>query len=68
MIFKVFRVFGWFETGKTLYEKILKPVYLDLRKDAYEGDTNTEVVKRTSNTKRKTSKKNVVDQRSKRSN
>ena len=57
MILKLFRAYG---TAKTIYTKILKPIYEELRKDAYASDDNKEV-------KRKT-KKNVKHQKPKRSN
>ncbi|HWB63452.1 MAG TPA: hypothetical protein VG603_08080 [Chitinophagales bacterium] len=40
MIFRIYRVY---KTGKTLYEKVLKPVYEELRKDAYASDNTTPV-------------------------
>ncbi len=60
----IFRLFKIYNTGKTIYNRVLKPVYLELRKDAYElDDKPNEKVKYT----RKKSKKNVVNQEPKRS-
>lgn len=56
------KLFRMYETGKFVYSKILKPVYLELRKDAYELE---EEDKRTRNRKKK--KTNAVHQKSKRS-
>lgn len=53
MILKIFR---GYKIGKTIYSKILKPIYEELRKDAYASE-NTEL------TKRKT-KKNAKHQKS----
>ena len=53
----IFRIFKIYQTGKTLYTKILKPIYEELRKDAYATDD-----KRTNNRKRK--KKNADDKKS----
>ncbi len=57
MIFKLFRTFG---TVKTVYTKILKPIYEELRKDAYASE-NTEPIKRKKRT-------NVINQKPKRRN
>ena len=35
MIFKLFKAY---ELGKLVYFKVLKPIYLNLRKDAYEAE------------------------------
>ena len=60
----IFRLFKIYSTGKTIYNRVLKPVYLELRKDAYELDDKPKgKVKYT----RKKSKKNVVNQEPKRS-
>jgi|GEM_PF-3561120 hypothetical protein len=60
----IFRLYKIYSTGKTLYKRVLKPVYLELRKDAYELDDKPKgKVKYT----RKKSKKNVVNQKPKRS-
>ena len=59
MILKLYRAY---KTGKTIYSKMLKPFYEELRKDAYA----TEEDKRTKNRKRK--KKNAVNQKPKRRN
>ena len=58
------RLFSWYGTGKTIYTRVLKPIYEELRKDAYELKTpEKETIKKT----RKTSKKNVVNKKPKRS-
>jgi hypothetical protein len=62
MLLKLYRAY---KTGKTLYNKVLKPAYLELRKDAYELDKKDT---RAQNRKRKTVKKNAVNQKSKRIN
>ena len=65
------RLFSWYGTGKTIYKRILKPIYEELRKDAYELET--EVEKTIKNTRPPTGragkkrKKNVVNQKPKRS-
>lgn len=60
----IFRLFRWYSTGKTLYNRVLKPIYEDLRKDAYElEDTPKKTIKKT----RKTTKKNVVNKKPERS-
>ena len=60
----IFKLFGWYGRGKMLYNRVLKPIYLELRKDAYElEDTSKKPIKKT----RKTSKKNVVNKKSERS-
>ena len=53
MILRLYRIY---KTGKSLYIKVLKPVYLDLRKDAYESDTD----KKSISSKKKKRRKNVV--------
>ncbi len=55
------KLFRMYETGKFVYTKILKPAYLELRKDAYALEDN----KRTRNRKKK--KSNAVNQKPKRS-
>jgi hypothetical protein len=60
MLWDIFKLYG---RGKFVYNRILKPVYLELRKDAYAEDT--EPVKE--KTKKKTKRKNAVNQKSKRS-
>lgn len=60
----LFRLYKIYTTGKTIYKRVLKPVYLELRKDAYElDDKQKEPIKYT----RKKSKQNVVNQKPKRS-
>lgn len=60
----IFRLFKIYSTGKTIYNRILKPVYLELRKDAYSSDNpQQETIKYT----RKKKKKNVVNKKSERS-
>lgn len=54
MILKLYRAY---KIGKTIYSKILKPFYEELRKDAYATED-----KRTTNRKRK--KKNAVNKKS----
>lgn len=56
----IFRIFKLYNTGKMLYNRVLKPVYEELRKDAYENEPST--------IKRKRTKKNVDDKKPKRSN
>ena len=56
----LFRLINLYGTGKTIYTKVLKPIYLELRKDAYASDEVESV-------KRKTKKKNVKHQKSERS-
>jgi hypothetical protein len=58
----IFRLYKIYSTGKTLYNRVLKPVYLELRKDAYELDDKPK-----EKYTRKKSKKNVVNQKPKRS-
>ncbi len=41
----IFRIFKTFSTAKTIYNRVLKPIYEELRKDAYASD-NTEPIKR----------------------
>ncbi len=60
MIFKLFRT--W-QTGKTIYKRVLLPVYEELRKDAYA----TEVAETPKTKKRKTTKSNALNQKSERS-
>ena len=60
MLWDLFKAYG---RGKFVYNKILKPIYLELRKDAYA--TETEPV--TEKIKKKTNKKNAVNQKSQRS-
>ncbi|MFN8288078.1 MAG: hypothetical protein U0V74_15085 [Chitinophagales bacterium] len=55
------RLFRMYETGKFVYTKLLKPAYLELRKDAYALDAD----KRTVNRKKK--KSNAINQKPKRS-
>ena len=57
MFFKLFRAFT---TGRTIYSKVLKPIYEELRKDAYATEEKPI-------TKRK-SKTNADDKKLKRSN
>ncbi len=57
MIFKLFRAY---KTGKIIYSKILKPVYEELKRDAYSTEN-----KRTRN--RKPKKKDAVNKKSERS-
>jgi hypothetical protein len=52
MILKIFR---GYQIAKTIYTKVLKPIYLELRKDAYAEDDKT-VVRRKKVVKKKTSK------------
>jgi hypothetical protein len=59
----IYRLYKLYKTGKTLYTRVLKPVYEELRKDAYANDTD----KRTLNRKKK-GNKNAVNQKPKRSN
>jgi hypothetical protein len=54
------RLLSAYKTAKTIYSKVLKPVYEELRKDAYATD---KVI-----TKRKAKTKNAVDKKPKRSN
>lgn len=54
-----------YETGKVIYNKILKPVYEELRKDAYALDEEKQTNNR--NRKRKPRKSNVVNKKTKRS-
>jgi hypothetical protein len=61
MFLKLFRT--W-QTGKTLYKRVIKPIYQELRKDAYTSET-IETPKRK---KRKTINSNAVNKKSKRSN
>ncbi len=63
MIGRLFKFFRFYQSGKMLYSKVLKPVYEELRKDAYASEPD----KYTRNKKRKTVKKNVVNQKPKRS-
>lgn len=56
----LFRLFKLYNTGKTIYNWVLKPVYEELRKDAYATEPTT--------TKRKTKTKNADDKKLKRSN
>lgn len=58
MILKLYRAY---KTGKTIYTKILKPFYEELRKDAYSTEN-----KRTRNRKKKSP--NAVNQKPKRRN
>ncbi len=57
----IFRIFKIYSTGKTIYKRILKPIYEELRKDAYASDD-----KRTRNRTKK--KNNAVNQKPKRRN
>ena len=59
----ILRLYSIYKTGKTVYTKLLKPIYEDLRKEAY----TTETDKRTINRKRKKKTRNAVNQKSKRS-
>ena len=59
----IFRMFKWYGTGKTIYQRVLKPIYEELRKDAYAADAPEE--KKIKITRKK--KTNVVNQKSKRS-
>ena len=43
----IFRLFKIYSTGKTLYKRVLKPIYEELRKDAYKTED-----KRTRNRKK----------------
>jgi hypothetical protein len=61
MFLKLFRTY---QTGKTLYKRVIKPIYQELRKDAYASEA-VEIPKKK---KRKTIKSNAVNQKSKRSN
>ena len=47
----ILRIYGAYKTGKTIYSKVLKPFYEELRKDACEIED-----KRTYNRKRKSRK------------
>jgi hypothetical protein len=53
MILKIFR---GYKLAKTIYSKVLKPVYLELRKDAYAEDNKPEGIKKKTRRK-KVSKK-----------
>lgn len=55
------KLFKWYEWGKLAYQ-IAKPVYLELRKDAYEFDEKQEI-----NKTKKKRKTNAVDKKSERS-
>ncbi len=57
----IFRIFKIYSTGKTIYNRILKPIYEELRKDAYATED-----KRTRNRIKK--KSNAVNQKPKRRN
>lgn len=57
----LFRLFKIYSTGKTIYKRVLKPIYEELRKDAYATED-----KRTRNRKKK--KSDVINQKSKRRN
>ena len=59
----IFRMFKWYSTGKTIYQRVLKPIYEELRKVAYAEDTPKE--KKIKITRKK--KTNVVNQKPKRS-
>jgi hypothetical protein len=55
----IFRIFKIYSTGKTIYNRVLKPIYEELRKDAYASD-NTEKIKR--------KEKDVINKKPKRRN
>ncbi len=55
----IFRIFKIYSTGKTIYNRVLKPIYEELRKDAYASD-NTEPIKR--------KEKDVINKKPKRRN
>jgi len=57
----IFRLFKIYSTGKTIYKRVLKPIYEELRKDAYATED-----KRTRNRIKK--KSNAVNQKPKRRN
>jgi hypothetical protein len=57
----IFRIFKIYSTGKTIYNRVLKPIYEELRKDAYATED-----KRTRNRIKK--KSNAVNQKPKRRN
>ncbi len=57
----IFRLFKIYSTGKTIYKRVLKPIYEELRKDAYATED-----KRTRN--RKKNKSDVINQKPKRRN
>jgi hypothetical protein len=59
MIYRLFKLYNVYQTGKKLYTKVLKPVYEELRKDAYANDTEPKTKRR---------KQNVKHQKPKRSN
>ena len=59
----IFRLYRLYKTGKTIYNRVLKPVYLDLRKDAYQLDDKPNQKRKYT---RKKNKKNVVNQKPKR--
>ena len=59
----ILRIYSLYKTGKTIFSKLLKPIYEDLRKDAYADETD----KRTINRKRKKKTSNAVNQKSERS-
>ncbi len=59
----IFRLFKIYSTGKTIYNRVLKPIYQELRKDAYATED-----KRTRNRIRKKKKTNAVNQKPERRN
>ena len=59
----ILRLYRLYKTGKTLYTKVLKPVYEELRKDAYALDAAD---KRARNRKSKSKKNDAVHQKPKR--
>ena len=57
----IFRLFKIYKTGKTIYSRVLKPVYDELKKDAEKLES-----KEQKNDRTRKIKKNVINQESKR--
>ncbi len=56
----IFKLFKYLSTAKTVYERVLKPVYEELRRDAYANEPTT--------TKSKKKINDADDKKPKRSN
>lgn len=64
MLKLLWRYYGWIGTAKTIYNRILKPVYLELKKDADELERQEQKKKN----KKQTPSKDVINKKPKRSN
>ncbi|MBS1611243.1 MAG: hypothetical protein JST49_00320 [Bacteroidetes bacterium] len=60
MLKRLWKYYGWIGTATTIYNKVLKPFYQELKKDAEE-------LEKENKKKRQTRAKNAIDKKPKRS-